>query len=662
MYCYFLLPEIVTFVCCLQPSNYVLSLKYFSIFITILCYCFPASGQSSHTHISAEALHHIYQEQVIPFVVQSQVDLAVLQQRLKQIPASDRPALLSIYLEMATKYNYISQSDSALHYINLAEQYASIKDHPNAAFWNICHQKASLYYRLGFYKEGLNYTYSVLNQLKTIKEVNKENELGKARLLSNISTFFSGARQYDVALAYLRKMDDIIYRYNDTGLIVVQSLLEGILNSEQDKGQLSDAVVFFKKARDLSLKKELYDQAFRSCINIAVSYYKLDSLNLALKYLDEAFSLPGIRYPYPVLAAYSTLGEVYFKLGRYEPAIDYLSMAMKGARQFNLKEIELYTHDFLYRIYKQQKDTHKALEHLEEFQALKSLLEGKEVQREISELEFRYQAAEKDKEIISANLALERQHSRFRDYAIMGIIALVILLGLLALLRFRNIKQSNKIQVLQKEQQISILKAVIQGEEQERKRIAGELHDGIGAMVAAIKMDVERIQKQESVVTGLKEVKNSLEHTSREIREVAHNLVPDTITKSTLQEALFSYCNKLSMTHDLDIEVQVDDTIPELKDSAKLTIYRIFQELIQNVLKHAQASKTYIQLRQHKEHLRITVEDNGIGFLPDQVAYGLGMNNIHLRVASLNGTIEVDSSPGMGSTFFISFRLNELCS
>lgn len=619
-------------------------------------------AQSDHSNISAQALNRIYTRNVIPFVQQSKDAIVQLHTTLGGIAKENKPVLLKTYLAIATTYNHINQSDSALHYLNLAEKYASLSDRPNTAFWDICHQKASLFYRMGLYKEGLNYTYSVLNALKSLPETRKENELGKARLLSNISTFFSGTRQHQLALDYIRKMDSPILKYQDTSLMVVQALLEGILNAQQDKPDLQQALHFFEKAKQLSLEQKLYDQAFRSYINIAVSYYQLDSLDLALKNLDEAFALPDIKYPYPVLAAYSTLGEVYFKLGKYTPAITYLDMARAGAQAFELKEIELYAHDFLYRIYKQQNNMVAALKHYETFQALKSVLEGKEVQKEISELEFRYQAAEKDKEIIGAKLALERQNSKFRGYAIIGMIALVVLIALLVLLRFRNIKQAGKIQVLQKEQQIGVLTAVIRGEEQERKRIAGELHDGIGAMVVAIKMDVERLQKQAPVIQALQEIKTSLDSTSREIREVAHNLVPDTITKSTLKEALLSYCNKLSMLHNLDIEVQFDEKLPELKDSVKLTIYRIFQELIQNVLKHAQASKTYIQVRQHREKLRITVEDNGIGFAPRQVSYGLGMNNIHLRVAALNGTIEVDSSLGMGSTFFISFDLNTLAS
>src|SRR5690606_10316520 len=153
--------------------------------------------------------------------------------------------------------------------------------------------------------------------------------------------------------------------------------------------------------------------------------------------------------------------------------------------------------------------------------------------------------------------------------------------------------------LLQQEKEINILKASMKGEERERTRIAYELHDGIGGMLAAVKMNFGAVKQRYEHLYGLEELSslmNMLEDTTDELRKTAHNLMPGILVSHSLAEALRIWCSNVNATGKLQVSLRVTGMDAPLPKDLELTLYRMIQELVQNIIKHARATKAEVDL------------------------------------------------------------------
>ncbi len=213
-------------------------------------------------------------------------------------------------------------------------------------------------------------------------------------------------------------------------------------------------------------------------------------------------------------------------------------------------------------------------------------------------------------------------------------------------------------QELKKQQELYF--ALQTGEEKERKRLAEELHDGIGAKLSGLKMNLEYLQsKYDNPQYGGLFVKLVAEMDDRinEIRELSQNLKPAFISTQNLKQALYYLVEKLNVSSDIKshIEVSIQHDPPI---EMKLSIYRIVTELHNNIYKHSKATDAFIQVVEDKGNIQILIEDNGIGFNVNQPMHGNGMYNVKSRVEALNGKLLIDSS-AKGTSIIIDIPLQE---
>jgi len=275
-----------------------------------------------------------------------------------------------------------------------------------------------------------------------------------------------------------------------------------------------------------------------------------------------------------------------------------------------------------------------------------------EEKNKIAGLLLQYRTAEKDREIARTQLQLTRKESQLKETKIwLGAISGGILL-LAAFLA--SIYRSNK-----HRRQVIHLKAMIQGEERERSRIALELHDGIGGILAGIKMHFNAIQKEHPRIFQLirmNDIKKIVYEAADELRKTAHNFTPGILMHHNFPDALQIYCGQINKTGQLHIDLQCYGALEEIEETLALTLYRIIQELIQNMLKHAQASHAVIQVLKQEKYLSITVEDNGIGFDLTGKTEGTGLRNLELRVKTLRGKLTIESAKNAGTITCITFE------
>jgi two-component system, NarL family, sensor kinase len=302
--------------------------------------------------------------------------------------------------------------------------------------------------------------------------------------------------------------------------------------------------------------------------------------------------------------------------------------------------------------------------------SVENLVLSDKILKNTQELETRDSLGQEQAQIKSLNdenkidTLVLRQHR----WAIWALTSLLVAFAVLAGLYYSNNQQKKrlllseatlqeqKIAELEKERQLLATRSVLLGQDEERKRLAKDLHDGLGGILSVAKYSFTNM-KQNFIITGenadaFDKSMGYLDKSIRELRRVAHNMMPEALIEFGLDTALKDYCNSITNSGALIITYQAfeltDASIPATSASV---IYRIIQELINNILKHAHATTAAIQLVRRTDALSITVEDNGNGFDIGtlKTSAGIGFLNLRNRVSYLEGTIDIQTAPGIGT-------------
>jgi signal transduction histidine kinase len=221
--------------------------------------------------------------------------------------------------------------------------------------------------------------------------------------------------------------------------------------------------------------------------------------------------------------------------------------------------------------------------------------------------------------------------------------------------------QKQQITELLNTQEIKSLNAMMDGQEKERKRIAADLHDRIGSSLSAIKLHFTSFAKTTGVDTENREqfsrVNAMFDNVVKEVRQVSHDLASGVLMKFGVVSALKDLNEGIESSGNMKVNLYTHGLDERLDHRTEISLYRITQELISNVLKHAQAKEINVHLNRQDGHISLMVEDDGIGFDPKKASGGIGMRNIRSRVTQAHGTIFFDSSPGKGCTVTIEIPL-----
>jgi two-component system NarL family sensor kinase len=293
---------------------------------------------------------------------------------------------------------------------------------------------------------------------------------------------------------------------------------------------------------------------------------------------------------------------------------------------------------------------------------------------EINILEGKFRNAENKKRISDLTAAndkvkFEAKNTHLVNLLLASISLLLTFTVVAGYLFYRNDKRSKALHYQQElknihqSHQIKLTRAMLQGQDEERKRVARDLHDGLGGMLSVVKINLSGFAANTSSIQGnnLDPVINLLDESITELRSIARNMMPASLLRLGLEVSLKDLCESM-MSESFIIDFQylaVSDTIPL---DEQMTIYRIIQELLNNVVKHADAKNVLLQCSQHKDNFMITIEDDGKGFNPGCIheKNGLGINNIKTRVAYLNGNLEIQSSEHIrGTTIHIELLVND---
>lgn len=410
-------------------------------------------------------------------------------------------------------------------------------------------------------------------------------------------------------------------------------------------------------------------------------------VNIAETYLDERNASEAIRnllkakeiLKSPVAAPYSQyydgftdlkLAQAYQIQGQHTKCIELIEATLiklgGTSDQLNMNIVNAYK--IASMAYESVGNFEKALFYKNLFIARHDSLLKKENLDMINGMEVRYRMVEKDKELAESKLAVEsaRKKVQKRNLLVGIVLTLMVFGGVLGYVWKRKNEHKQRLQLakldnMHRNMEIERLNATLAGEEMERNRIARELHDGVGGLLSAAKMNLELYEKKTPDVdkADLNEGIALLQQASSELRKTAHNLMPEILMHEGLPKAIQNYCASLSGKNSPVIQVQVLGRQQKLSPHFEFSIYRIVQELVHNMVRHSQATEGLVDLNYHEDGgVDLTIEDNGIGLQTQNgngTTEGLGLRNVKQRIKAIDGHLDIRSTPGMGTSFYIEF-------
>ena len=365
------------------------------------------------------------------------------------------------------------------------------------------------------------------------------------------------------------------------------------------------------------------------------------------------------------------LNDLLVEQKKYAESRQLLSELITISRTAGNGKMEAAVNRALYENAKALNDPMRALTYIERFSAINDSLHVEEMQTQIQELNVRFEVEQKDHEIERQNLSLE-QARKNRNFLILIIGLLGIMAGL-TILYFRNrirtarrlraqeeiIHQRDKEKLLH-EKELVQLTASLETQELERTRIARDLHDGIGSLMSGISAQVENLLSKDPDNQHYTAIKSMVKETATELRRTSYELMPATLLRMGLDPAIRDLCFNILAKNGIEPTLELEPDTSELTQEQQLVIYRILQELLHNIVKHAGATTVLIQLMRYDHDMTLIVEDNGKGFsVTESSLSGIGLGSIRSRVNLLGGMLDIASVPGDGTTVTINFATSK---
>ena len=460
-----------------------------------------------------------------------------------------------------------------------------------------------------------------------------------------------------------------------------QIRLDIFINAAKNEIHLKD----LPKARAFLDSAKVYVQQFPHATKIIPSYYTTElayyknvgnkkkvlenyhkGMEISRKYNDK-YTMQDLNFG---------LFDFYNNIGDFKNAKRYLKLSYEN-RAFSILQNQVIYQWELAKIESKLGNYKAAYYYMDSLKVTMDSIYQKDVSTKIIDLEKQYQAKEKENQILRLETKNKQQElaivkSRWWEFSLAAGLILAVFVAYFwwkigtknkKLLIQNNLLHEEELRSMRQQERLNQYAAMLQGQEAERSRMAKDLHDGLGGLLAGVKLKLSSIVVRTGVGkpeenSAIDDVVRQLDYSVDELRRIAHNMMPESLRFGGLAPALSDLCQYMG-TPTVQVVFQnlgIKDNYP---DQLRVTVYRVVQELLTNAIKHAEATKIIVQCSEMDNTLFVTVEDNGKGMEENKQnrENGLGLVNIQNRVSILNGDIETVSHSGEGTTVNIQIPL-----
>lgn len=300
--------------------------------------------------------------------------------------------------------------------------------------------------------------------------------------------------------------------------------------------------------------------------------------------------------------------------------------------------------------WQQKGNDKKAIDFLNKMIKIKDSANIVETEKALDVLKANYEADKQKRELELKEVKIAKQQTII---AALAITSILIIAFIFLLYKRKQSLLKSQLQTTLLIEKNNAAKKILEAEEKERKRIAEDLHDGIGQMMSAVKMNISSLADKIEFTNELD--KNLIDKTlaladesCKEIRNISHSMMPNALLKTGLSSAVKTFLDKIDHKK-INVQLHTDGLENKLDDNVEIVLYRVIQETVNNVIKHAKANQLDISIIKDEDGIACTIEDNGVGFDTTTLNNGIGLKNIQSRVAYLNGTVEFNTAINKGT-------------
>lgn len=569
------------------------------------------------------------------------------------------------YLQYASYYKSSSDYANALVYYDSALYIAGdLQNEDMLAIKEFAlEQKGMIYFNQENYYTALDFLF------ESLKYITGGKEQKKIRIYTFIAEIYTLLNNLEKAAEYAQINIALVEK--DTSIVNRASVYFSFIDICIEKNDLKTAAAYLDKMSSIIPHPTQVQINFGYYLKRGRISYLKKLYSKAYFYFQEAYkyALAGDHKNSKSISFYN-LSRTALQLGYYEDAKKYAIQNLALTEKMNTKLAKCEALLNLSTYYHKTGNKGKAYELIQLAMLIKDSLIIENNSKQVNILGAIYEYGKQQKEIAILQNEKQIQTTAVKQKStlnriLFGCIFFLLLLGYLGFMNIRKGQQlskqqqniqRNKIAELEKDQQYLAIDAMLKGQEEERSRIAKDLHDGLGSLLYGTKLSFMNLREtvklsQENGVQLDKSI-SMLDNTIGDFRKVAQNLMPEALVKFGLYEALKDFCDSIQYSSGVKVIYQQFGERRKLSNTAEVFIYRIIQELVNNSIKHADAGEIIVQVMMANDKTGITVEDNGKGFHKSELitTKGAGMANIKYRVQYFNGTSDIVSSPGNGTS------------
>lgn len=511
-----------------------------------------------------------------------------------------------------------------------------------------------VYFLKGNYDNSLPQFLSAYTLFDSLK-----NEEALIRLNSEMGVFYR--RQSDTLKAYehLERAILLSKKLNNRGGLA--TALSHIAVLKQGEGKIDEAFSSYQEVYKIRIEQKDSVGLGYALLDLSTIELEKGNIKKALDYIEQSTKIrEKLGDDQGMAINLVNTGETYFSIKDYRNAVLYFDKSLKKSYEVGYTDLIRYNYDQLAMTHGLLKDYRSAYEYQQKNQLFKDSLYNIEKAKVISDLEIKYETEKKKQQITlqQAQLSEQQAHINF-NYTIISALAITLILVVIIFLLLRNrLKRERELSVRE-----ALINATLSSQETERKRFAQDLHDGMGQLISSLQLTIKSLDTQTTSEKRLETVhksENIMNEMHREIRSIAFNLMPQTLILSGLVPAIKEMATRINETGKISVGITSFDMPERLAEVSEISVYRVVQEWINNIMKYSGATTVTVNLVAHEKEISVMIEDNGNGFdmATLEKSQGNGWRNIQSRVKLIRGSLNIDSQPSRkGSTLSIEFPL-----
>lgn len=567
--------------------------------------------------------------------------------------------------------------DSAFDYLRSAKEWA-IKLKQDEHLPKIDELYAYLYNFLGDEKKAISYSLAAIDgfEKSAVWEIN----IQSVYALLELGRIFEHGLEYEKALYYYNKALDKGLKEGQNHYWFTKAPIINIANVYFKQSRYKEAGALYKQVVGMDTAVTDIDNTTSALNGLGDVEIRQANYKEAVAHFKTSMGLCNVyRLTTRLDECYLGIGYAYLLNGKYDSAGVYLQKALQQATLTTDRPTTSRAYKYLAQLYELRGSLKQALAYERLYKQAEDSIYNRNKLAIVNNLEVLYQTNQKEKQIVmlqAINAEKELQLVKHNRLLIITGIIIFVLIVFYVFFYYNSkqkqliAKQQQQLQEkrfteLEQQQKMMVLQSIVAGENAERARVARDLHDGLGGLFATVKMHLSALMHEHDVLKDDVLFKKSYaiaDEAAEEVRRIAHNMMPEVLVKLGLVQALTDFCAGINAKGSVQILLQAYGMDKRLPGDKEAVIFRIVQELVTNIIKHAFAKNAIIQLNHNAGKLHVVVEDDGVGFdvqNDSKVKPRAGLDSIRSRVEYLKGTINIDSKTGVGTTVTIEFNADE---